>query len=156
MNEKESFSLRLRTAMEKAGYKPSPTVLEREFNTRYWGVSVSLQAVRRWIVGEAIPTQDKLLVLAEWLHLKPEYLRFGEDAKNLVAEHEKYWHEGLAYQEKDMFLAYLSLKLEQRKLIKNIIMDYYELNKLKASNESTEDQDLDKKKSNVNQAWQNS
>lgn len=130
MNEKESFSLRLRTAMEKAGYKPSPTVLEREFNTRYWGVSVSLQAVRRWIIGEAIPTQDKLLVLAEWLHLKPEYLRFGEEANTAVMEYEKYWHEGFAFQEKELFLTFLSLKIEQRKIIRDIIKTYSDFNEL--------------------------
>lgn len=34
---------------ELAGYALGPVVLEREFNTRYWGRSVTLQAVRKSI-----------------------------------------------------------------------------------------------------------
>ena len=57
MNEKADFGERLRAAMVSAGYPLRPVVLEREFNTRYWGRSVTLQAARRWLRGEAIPTQ---------------------------------------------------------------------------------------------------
>ena len=130
MNEKVNFAQRLKQAMLNAGYQVRPTVLEREFNTRYWGASVTLQAVRRWLIGEAIPAQDKLLVLAEWLHVKPEYLRFGEEANTAVMEYEKYWHEGLAYQEKELFMTFLALKLEQRKIIRDIIKTYSDLNEL--------------------------
>lgn len=130
MNEKVNFAQRLKKAMLNAGYQVRPTVLEREFNTRYWGASVTLQAVRRWLIGEAIPAQDKLLVLAEWLHVKPEYLRFGEEANTAVMEYEKYWHEGLAYQEKELFMTFLALKLEQRKIIRDIIKTYSDFNEL--------------------------
>jgi hypothetical protein len=30
-------------------------------------------------MGEAIPNQDRLQVLAEWLNVSPSWLRFGED-----------------------------------------------------------------------------
>lgn len=76
MNEKTEFSKRLSDAMTQAGYALRPVVLEREFNTRYWGRSVTLQAVRRWLRGEAIPSQEKLQVLAEWLKVEPQVLRF--------------------------------------------------------------------------------
>ncbi|MEX8496372.1 MAG: XRE family transcriptional regulator, partial [Leptothrix ochracea] len=36
MNEKLEFAERLREAMTRAGYAARPSVLEREFNTRYW------------------------------------------------------------------------------------------------------------------------
>lgn len=136
MNEKVNFAQRLKQAMLNAGYQVRPTVLEREFNTRYWGASVTLQAVRRWLIGEAIPAQDKLLVLAEWLHVKPEYLRFGEEANTAVMEYEKYWHEGLAYQEKELFMTFLALKLEQRKIIRDIIKTYSDLNELNDQKEN--------------------
>lgn len=128
MNKKQEFSERLKQAMEKAGYTARPIVLEREFNTRYWGSSVSLQAVRRWLIGESIPTQDKLLVLAEWLHVKPDYLRFGATTYHAVMEQQKYWHEGLAHHDKEMVMTFLSLKQEQRKVVRDIIMTYAELN----------------------------
>ena len=56
MHEKEEFGQRLRDAMTRAGYALRPVVLEREFNTRYWGRSVTLQAARRWLRGERGPT----------------------------------------------------------------------------------------------------
>ena len=49
MNEKIEFGQRLRVAMAQAGYPLRPVVLEREFNTRYWGRSVTLQAARRGV-----------------------------------------------------------------------------------------------------------
>ena len=85
MDEKTEFSQRLRKAIEDAGYPVRPTVLEREFNTRYWGRSdVTVQAVRRWLRGEAIPSQEKLQVLAEWLKIEPHALRFGKQPTKSV------------------------------------------------------------------------
>ncbi len=74
MNEKTEFSQRLRKTIEDAGYSVRPTVLEREFHTRYWGRSVTVRVVRRWLRGEAISSQEKLPVLAEWLKIEPHAL----------------------------------------------------------------------------------
>ena len=30
-------------------------------------------------MGEAIPTQDRIKILADWLNVSPSWLRFGED-----------------------------------------------------------------------------
>ena len=84
MTEKTEFAQRLRDAMLAAGYPDRPAVLEREFNSRYWGRSVTFQAVSRWLRGEAIPSQDKLQVLADWLRVEPQALRFGERAAMAV------------------------------------------------------------------------
>ena len=59
MDEKAEFAQRLRAAMQFAGYEARPAVLEKQFNTRYWGRSVTFQAVSRWLRGEAMPAQDK-------------------------------------------------------------------------------------------------
>jgi transcriptional regulator with XRE-family HTH domain len=67
MDEKLEFANRLANAMLNAGYEARASVLEPQFNTRYWGKPVTYQAVTRWLKGEAIPSQDKLQVLAEWL-----------------------------------------------------------------------------------------
>jgi transcriptional regulator with XRE-family HTH domain len=71
MNAKSEFAERLKNAMREAGYAPRPSVLEKEFNTRYWGRAVTFQAVSRWLKGLSIPEQDKLQVLADWLKIKP-------------------------------------------------------------------------------------
>ena len=82
-NERESFSQRLQQALKNAHYSPdSPTRLAREFNIRFDGRPITVHAARKWLVGEAIPTQEKLRMIAQWLGVPAEWLRFGgaEDA----------------------------------------------------------------------------
>ena len=76
--EREDFSRRLQQALRNADYSPeSPTQLAREFNVRFSGKPITVHAARKWLVGEAIPTQEKLRTLAQWLGVPPEWLRFG-------------------------------------------------------------------------------
>jgi hypothetical protein len=76
--EREEFSARLQQSLRNADYSPdSPTQLSREFNVRFSGRPVTVHAARKWIVGEAIPTQEKLRTLAHWLGVPAEWLRFG-------------------------------------------------------------------------------
>jgi hypothetical protein len=76
--EREGFSERLQLALRNADYSPeSPTQLAREFNIRFEGRPITVHAARKWIVGEAIPTQEKLRTLAHWLGVPAEWLRFG-------------------------------------------------------------------------------
>ncbi|WP_374582669.1 hypothetical protein [Pseudoduganella sp.] len=80
-NERESFSQRLQQALKNAHYSPdSPTRLAREFNIRFEGRPITVHAARKWLVGEAIPTQEKLRMIAQWLGVPAEWLRFGGDA----------------------------------------------------------------------------
>ena len=81
--EREDFSGRLQQALRKADYAPdSPTQLAREFNVRFTGRPITVHAARKWIVGEAIPTQEKLRTLAYWLGVPAEWLRFGGEPDN--------------------------------------------------------------------------
>jgi len=65
-------------ALRNAEYSPdSPTQLAREFNIRFEGRPITVHAARKWLVGEAIPTQEKLRTLAQWLGVPAEWLRFG-------------------------------------------------------------------------------
>src|SRR6476619_4237714 len=76
--EREDFSGRLQLALRNADYSPdSPTPLAREFNIRFAGRPITVHAARQWLVGEAIPTQEKLRTLAQWLGVPAEWLRFG-------------------------------------------------------------------------------
>jgi transcriptional regulator with XRE-family HTH domain len=77
LTETQSFAARLRQSLENSGVRTSPTVVANEFNLRYWGRSITPHTARNWLLGKAIPTQDKLRVLAEWLQVSPDELRFG-------------------------------------------------------------------------------
>lgn len=82
MNEKSEFSQRLITILKQAGVRTiSPTKLANDFNLLHQGRPVTTQAAHKWLNGTAIPAQDKIRTLAEWLHVSPEWLRYGDAEK---------------------------------------------------------------------------
>jgi transcriptional regulator with XRE-family HTH domain len=44
---------------------------------RFEGRPITVHAARKWLVGEAIPTQEKLRMIAQWLGVPADWLRFG-------------------------------------------------------------------------------
>ena len=124
MDQKLEFAERLRTAMLAAGLEARPGVLLNLFNTHYWGRSVTFQAVSRWLRGEAIPGQDKLITLAEVLRIEPEVLRFGDAVRQSVQAKRQRWDEGVGYLERETFDAFLQLPAPQRKLIREVILTF--------------------------------
>lgn len=124
MEHKLEFAQRLRDAMVAAGLEPRPSVLLNVFNARYWGRSVSFQGAARWLRGESIPEQDKLLVLAEILRVEPEALRFGQAVRQKVQEQRERWDQGLSYQEREVLEAFLNLPVAQRKIVREVILAF--------------------------------
>ena len=124
MDQKLEFAERLQAAMQAAGLEPRPAVLLHLFNAHYWGRSVTFQAVSRWLRGELIPGQDKLIVLAEILKVEPEVLRFGDAVRKSVQKHRRRWDEGVGYLERETFDAFLQLPAAQRKLIREVILTF--------------------------------
>ncbi len=77
-NEREGFRARLVEALQNAHCThDSATELSRDFNARFTGRPITVHAARKWLVGESIPTQDKMRSLAQWLDVSVEWLRFG-------------------------------------------------------------------------------
>ena len=58
----------------------SATVLQRVFNERNNDLAISVHAARKWLMGEAIPTQARLRNLAAVLGVSATWLRFGDEA----------------------------------------------------------------------------
>lgn len=121
---KQQFAERLRDAMVKAGLKPEPAVLERNFNLRYFGKPITLHGVRKWLIGESIPPYDKIIVLAEMLNVPPEELTFGLGIKQQIKESRARWDDGIGYQEREIFEAFLALPTPQRKIVREVIQTF--------------------------------
>jgi transcriptional regulator with XRE-family HTH domain len=121
MDEKSEFSARLKKAMTEAGYPARPAVLEREFNLRYWGHPVSVQAVTRWLKGEAFPAQDKLQLIAEWLQVEPQVLRFGMEAVHSIRERKKRWEDAVSGPEREVLETFLALSAKHKKVAQTVI-----------------------------------
>ena len=77
-SESQAFAQRLRAALTAADVAVSPTAVQRKFNALSGDAAISVHAVRKWIMGESIPTQERIRVLAAWLGVSPNWLRFGE------------------------------------------------------------------------------
>lgn len=77
--ERAQFSKRVQAALVARGMPASPTELQRAFNARNPKLAVSVHAARKWLMGEAIPTQVRLRELAAVLGVSPTWLRFGEE-----------------------------------------------------------------------------
>ncbi len=122
MTETSGFAQRLKNGMMAIGFEPRPSILEREFNLRYWGRPVTFQGVRRWLRGESMPEQDKLVVLAEWLRVSPHYLRFGvDDANASVQEKPGDWRQTLSPDLQHVIDAFLSLPAEEKRLVADLL-----------------------------------
>jgi transcriptional regulator with XRE-family HTH domain len=76
-NERQGFSKRLGHRLQHKAMPVSATALAREFNLRWRGANITVNAVRRWLMGESIPAKDKLGVLADLLDVSEDWLRWG-------------------------------------------------------------------------------
>ena len=117
----KEFAERLRRLMEAEGYEPRPAVLEREFNERFWGKSITFQTASSWLRGAAIPTQDKLEVLAEWLKVEPQVLRYGDKAAKGIRDARAAWPGGLPAPDRAAIEAYLALPRAKKKLVRDLV-----------------------------------
>jgi len=121
---RHKFAVRLREAMGRAGYPARPAVLEREFNTRYWGKPMTLHGVRRWLLGETMPSNDKIKVLAEWLGEAPQNLGFGEQQMDKLEDPLRTLGPDFGYQERELMEAFLSLPVAQRRVVREVILTF--------------------------------
>lgn len=110
--------------MKAAGYEAKPSVLEREFNLHYMGKPMTLHGVRRWLLGESLPRQDKLEALALWLRIPPQELRYGPEIEKRVKQAQARWDEGVGYQEREVFEVFLKLPAPQRKIVREVILAF--------------------------------
>ncbi|NMM14844.1 MAG: hypothetical protein HHJ17_15085 [Rhodoferax sp.] len=120
--ETKGFADRLRLALKGVGIRPSPTLVANEFNLRYWGKSITPHTARNWLLGKSIPMQDKLRVLAEWLHVSADELRYGTLAPTFKTEDAGTDMSVLTMQDRDMLARYMTLSLENRKTVCDVVV----------------------------------
>lgn len=77
-DERINFADRLTSALKGAGQSTNPSEFTRQFNLRADGAAVTVHGARKWLRGEAIPTQERIQVLATWLGVQSAWLRYGD------------------------------------------------------------------------------
>ena len=122
--EHSQFATRLAVAIADKGIKPSPTVLGNLFNLHFYGRPVTPHTVRNWLLGKAMPTQDKMVCLAKLLDTSPEQLRFGRSSeKTLIADFEGI-HTEVANVDQQFFRRYLALTQSQRRMVRDVVGEF--------------------------------
>ena len=77
--QRAEFSRRLREELSRTGREASPADLAREVNLHLRpSEHIHPSSCRKWLHGGAIPTQEKLQILAGILQVSPGWLRFGQ------------------------------------------------------------------------------
>ena len=82
---RQEFTKRLLDLLRQSERKATAAALTTEFNARFNGPRVHLSSCRKWLTGEAIPTQEKLVV-ASMLGVTAYWLRHGEATRVLERE----------------------------------------------------------------------
>ncbi len=120
-SETEAFAQRLKQALEGSSVRASPTIVANEFNLRYWGRSITPHTARNWLLGKSIPTQDKLRVLASWLQVSPDELRFGLSGGAVKAAEATADPASLSMADREMVSRYLGLDVNDRKTVREVV-----------------------------------
>lgn len=125
--ERSSFSARLREALTAASCSLSPSKFVLEFNRRADGAPVTVHAARKWLVGEAIPGQARLQIIADWLGVNASWLRYGEagkyDAHAIASDVDA----RLSGEERGFALDIRQLTPKNRELVRSVIDTLLEL-----------------------------
>lgn len=116
-----AFAAGLKQALEAAGVRPSPAVVASEFNLRYWGKSITAHTARAWLAGVAIPMQDKIRTLSDWLHVNPDELRFGPRTVSALPADADIAQAPLSLQDREMLAQYLALSPARRKTVQEVV-----------------------------------
>lgn len=115
-NERQGFSRRLGSRLQHKAMPVSATALAREFNLRWRGANITVNAVRRWLVGEAIPAKDKLGVLADLLDVSEDWLRWGSTDIDMTAD------DAPDHRVENMAVATYNIPKDARSLMQDIML----------------------------------
>ena len=131
--ENQKFAERLAIAIDSKGLKQSPTVIATLFNSKYEGRLITPHTARNWLLGKSLPTQEKLVCLAEILSTSPEQLRYGRaKEKTLIADFGNGEFD-VSNADQQFIKQYLRLSKVQRRLIRELADEFKvpELDELK-------------------------
>jgi len=110
-----AFSERLRAALKSNGIKASPTVVANYFALQNSG-RITSHTARNWMLGIAMPRQDHLRVLANWLKISPDQLRFGRSEANTTI----FRGYEVSIEDQEFLAKYFSLSATQESIVRSV------------------------------------
>ncbi|WP_447887671.1 S24 family peptidase [Serratia fonticola] len=80
---REKFSERLKAACNEAGVRLHGRAVDIKAALRKKGIDVTTTGVGKWLNADSTPEPDKIIALADWLKVRPEWLEYGRgDMRN--------------------------------------------------------------------------
>lgn len=125
--EKALFAERLGLALLNKGIKKSPTVLSNLFNAIYDGKSITPHSARNWILGVAMPQQEKLVCLAKILDTTAVQLRYGRSSEKTMIFNTDNFQSEISNTDQEFFLRYLKLDDTRKRLARDIVIEFSNL-----------------------------
>lgn len=111
-----AFSKRLQTQLALLGLSRSPTELGRAFYQACEGKGVTTHCARSWLIGNSIPKQSNLRVLAKLLQISPDQLRFGKTEANTVL----FANQEVSIEDQEFLAKYFSLTPTQKSIVRSV------------------------------------
>ena len=123
----KEFAARLEKAMSAKLISRSSTVLANLFNAEFDGKAVTIPTVSNWMHGWTMPTQDKLLVMAQLLDTSAEHLRYGRNwEKTLTLQNADGSETELTSSQQQIVRKYISLNKAQQRLVSDLVNEISE------------------------------
>ena len=123
-SEKSLFAERLGLAINNKGIKHSPTVLCNLFNSSWSGRSITPHTARNWILGVAMPQQDKLVCLAKLLDTCPGQLRYGRSSEKTMVLSNGNLESEISNTDQEFFVRYLKLDDARKRLARDVVIEF--------------------------------
>ena len=119
------FADRLELAMNDKSIKHSSTALANLFNPKFVGGSITPHTARNWLLGNSLPTNDKLIHLAKLLDTSAEYLRYGRHSEKTFVISESDGSETELTSTQQQFLRrYLKLTKVQQGIVNSTVAEF--------------------------------
>ena len=123
-SEKALFAERLGLAISNKGIKQSPTVLCNLFNSSWKGRSITPHTARNWILGVAMPQQDKLVCLAKLLDTSAGQLRYGRSSEKTMVISNGNLDIEISNTDQEFFVRYLKLDEARKRLARDVVKEF--------------------------------
>jgi hypothetical protein len=107
------FARRLTKALRANNIMPSPAALVSAFNKDHKDNPLKPHTVRKWLIGDAKPRQESLVLLATWLKVNPEELVFEEDSVKVGIE--------IDFTDQEVISKYLSMNVKQKAAVRLLV-----------------------------------
>ena len=133
-SEKVLFAERLGLAIKNKRIKQSPTVLCNLFISNWSGRSITPHTARNWILGIAMPQQDKLVCLAKLLDTSAGQLRYGRSIEKTMIFSTDNFESEITNTDQEFFMRYLNLDDVRKRLSRDVVVEFSKSNARSQSN----------------------